>query len=522
VSQEAYELLLQANDLFSQQKRDEAIRAYREVLRLNPTPNQRQVAEDQLRSLGELPYTFATSGKVIRRQSKDKPSRLAAKGGKRRHTNDIGGEEELDEELSGKAKANHFAGQVDKRSDVVRTEYSRRGENLWERKIPQIPKTGMGPVPLTPVPASRPWATHAQRTITPPDSADKKLPPSRSERLLSVLDSMFKPSEKAEQESIPLREDGKKERELILQHVADVLPQRQKIHSVSLDELPPLPEEEKVVICKPPKKRSRESDEEFRRRQERYDIWLRYSERYPWIDLNTAERLHHTGWLPKQLRTEQKKRKQSYLERKNQHLQDRRKQTLNSTGGQYIHNLIETQTPLFLWGNDGLRYHGVLKENQVYHWLFQAEGSDNQLLHKLSVEWICKQSQLSYIQEFCLLEQEQVECNESVPPKPQERFAIPTHRLLSSLEQETPIAFQLYSGVWFWGWVYWYDPYQIGLIVNVDESNQQGEEEFIEVMLFRHSVKRMEKKRPNFWNKLESLSSHISKVQGSQGLKQLE
>lgn len=70
MSKDAFELLLKSNEYFAKGLRKEAAQGYREVLRRNPTPMQRQIAEEQLRKLGELPYSYAHSAKVIRRASR--------------------------------------------------------------------------------------------------------------------------------------------------------------------------------------------------------------------------------------------------------------------------------------------------------------------------------------------------------------------------------------------------------------------------------------------------------------------
>ncbi len=252
------------------------------------------------------------------------------------------------------------------------------------------------------------------------------------------------------------------------------------------------------------KRRSFECDEAFQERVLRYNIWLTYRATHPDIDINTANRLAETGWTLAELREAQSQRRQRYLSRRKEFLRKRREQSREFSGTQYLESVIADGVEL--WGVDcgGVEWSGRLLKNSLYRWHIRDESEQRRVLHKLQLGCVCEFEQRAFLWEFCRLDKEQQQRGELPPELPQQRLKISDQMLHNSLKEEQLLAIQLYNGLCFVGWVYWYDPYQLSLVLNV---NAEEGDELVEVMVFRHSIKSIQSQTPRSWKKLPSLLS---------------
>ncbi len=431
MSQEAYELLLKANKLFSQNKREEAIKAYREVLRLNPTPNQRQVAEEQLRALGELPYTFVSSGRVIWRQEKK------SKGGEQRERTQNRGNRHQE-----------------------RRENNRRiqtRDNYHEKKI---------------------------REEKSPSTQRK------SERVFSVLETNRKPSairqrkkrlsktyRSQEQSSPPKRKSTSQQKK--------TKAKRTQVNKPKRSNIPP-----------PPKQHFAESDRAYRRRLQRYEIWVRHLQRYPGIDLNTALRLEETGWSLKQLRAEQAKRRREYLKRRREYLESRMQENLTYEGTLTIESWKEQATKLFIWGNRNFVQIGSIAKNELYYLNIRDQNGTIRRYNKLRIEGLTPLDNFEKFIQSAKVEPEIANKNLKVPRNPQERPQIPTPTLSKIRAQQIPTSLYLFSGIILRGTIKEFDPYHILLEMDTETDSH------FEVLLFKHALRKLEESIPSNWKSL--------------------
>lgn len=548
MSQEAYELLLQANNLFSEERRAEAIQAYREVLRLDPTPNQRQVAEAQLRAMGELPNTFSTSGKVIRRQSNQegnptKPlrrkSRRGPQGGGRdnrrtsgpRHRSGQGGSSSSPRHSGGPRREVFIKsnGPDTRQQDVA--SYAPKPSTFSEPS--SAPSSSLS----TDIPAD----IVARETRSKPPIKGRKPPPrparprrgavmeGRYRRRRSRWDEPYSAESHSSQEKKEAPSTSADSEDLTrtpapntsVSGTSPVVQKKPTLGTVKKDrsEAPSpevvtvqhasSPSQEAVPEVKtkrkPPKRRKDETQESYQMRLDRFDVWLKHLETYPDIDLNTAIRLEETGWTLDELRSNQGTRKDKYLERKKHYYDEKVEENRGFSGTQYIDTLIKDKVSVWVRGGHLFEEECTLQRNDLYLWRVLLDDGLKTFWPKLQIECMAEKNFLPTVQSLCFVDEEQASKAEAAPYKPEERYEIPDEKLLQSLQNEEPLAFQLYSGMWIHGWVYWYDPYQLSIVLNIDCGE---DDELHELIVFRHAVKSILARRPNGWKSMPKLESY--------------
>jgi len=480
VSQKAYEMLLQANKFFEDGSKHEAMDAYRDVLRSEPTPIQRQIAETQLRELGGLPHTFSASAKVIHRyQAPGKESRGKSKRKK-----------------NGKSKRQQQNGTKAKKQEVqVLSKASKSPASSFQGgKRPNLPSHtsvavhsgGGGGLRAAVSPAPAPAFSTMFRANQP------SLPPSRSDKLLSALNQLFvKPSSSS-------KVNGSKKKQ------ADV--EQPVVEDPGINgENSPKPAFFGVEdfplhsLDKPPKENLSPEEEKQWRKARRYQIWLQYHDKYPDIDINVAERLYEEGVSLKQFRSRQLEKRQSYLKKRKKHLEVLRQKNASYNGTYYISELIEKKKPIWLLelGNQELR--GRLVKNQIYHFVIRPYEERRRKLHKLDVQVIAPSSIRRAFFENCYVEEAEASNLERPASNPKERFQLDEDTLKQSMEKEQKVYMRLHSGCWIEGRIAWFDPHQIGF--NLDFESTDSEEEN-QVMILRHAINKFYKRRPSLWNSL--------------------
>lgn len=458
----AYELLLEANRLYSENKTEEAVQIYCEVLKRNPSPAQQQIAEEQLRLLGHTSPSFAASGTAIRRSH-----------------------------------------------DSVRGRSIRPMAPLFPEHI-EVSRVGGG--------TGRYGASVHKKPSS--STSRSKVPLSRVEKHRSQMENIFSSLPAAPKKSphpaLHVMDDGHAEILLKRQEAVTPLPR------VVYTQPPPIvavplvlsassahsPSSSHVASMNEPQRKG-ETEKEYADRVHKYSIWMEQCKTYPDIDLNTALRLAEKGWTLEQLRLYQQKRKNRYLERRQKFYDERVQRNQSFSGTQYWETLISDRVPLHVYGM-GLEVHdGILVRNDLYHWCLENQAGFRCTVPKLRMELVCEKELLGPILSMCRLNQAQQDRGEVAPVKPGERFHISDRMLMHSLDREVPLLFQTYSGVMCWGWVFWYDPYQLSIVLQPDHNPHLENNEMIEVMLFRHAIQSVQEKLPDAWDfypRLESVS----------------
>ncbi|TNE48931.1 MAG: hypothetical protein EP343_13690 [Deltaproteobacteria bacterium] len=534
MSQEAYELLLQANNLFSEERKVEAVQAYREVLRLDPTPNQRQVAEAQLRAMGELPHTFSSSGKVIRRHSNQegnptKPLRRKPRKGQpnvgqdNRRARGGPGPRPSRPGPSPERTTRTFRDSGMKPSNGS----SEAAETMSLPPIPppMFPEPDLEPPldvvsheghPKPPIKGRRP-----PRPVRPrrgavmegryrrqrgkwdqTDPPSHHLPKTQTEKHLEKLDQMYgDPPPVAEppppSAGLPASTPAP------IRRVERKTPKKPAVVKKESDPQSSLPQVKKP---KPPKRRKGESASSYEERLGRYDIWMKHRETHPDIDLNTAVRLEETGWSIEELRAKQVKRRDKYLDRKKRFYDEKVEENKEFSGTQYVDNLVRDKVPVWVRGGHLFEEKCTLTKNALYLWRVQLLDGVKTFWPKLQIECMAELDFLPTVQSLCFVDPEQAGKKEPIPEVAEERFEVPDDKLLHSLENEEPLAIQLYSGMWCHGWVYWYDPYQLSVVLNIDCGE---DEDLQELILFRHAIKSVLARRPNGWKSMPKLGEYL-------------
>lgn len=454
-----YELLLEANRLYAENQMEEAARIYREVLQRNPSPTQRQVAETQLRALGHLPQTSTSSVHVVQQPVK--------RGGIRQR-------------------------QMRPMAPLFPEKADTRGSNKdHDRHRPPSQKR-------------------------PQNSMLPKIPASRTDRIRQAWDEAFAPSPKNSTDKKwmtakmasedPASALLAKRQEIVTPLPRAVCTQTPLAPKSSPTSASPLVISATSAPWMGEAQRKGESEQEYQQRLYRYSVWMEKQQIYPGIDLNTALRLAETGWTLEELRHNQQQRKHRYLERRRQFYEEKVQRNQTFSGTQYCETLITERIPLRVFCSPSATQDGILVRNDLYHWCLQEKPGIRVSLSKVRMELVCEKELLSAVLELCRLDQQQHDSCESVPVKSVERLHIPDHILMRSLQGEIPLLFQTYTGILCWGWVFWYDPYQLSVVLHWGQHPQPAGEEVVEVVLFRHAIKSVREQQPIIWTSFPSLS----------------
>lgn len=483
MSQLAYERLLEANTLLEKGDRDGAITAYRDVLRLSPSPPQRQVAEAQLRDLGELPYTFANSGKVIRRRSegRDRPPQ-------RRQ-------------------------QRDRRDDTPRQDRPPQRRDRDERPPRQQRDRGWQPRGQQDrrPPQGRSFERSQEREPRPRHGGDRRgsdrranersssggrtggrFPQTNSERALSKLHDLFN----TPQSERPTREKRGKQRTTVRgkQKRAESTP-------LPIKRSRPIPIGPKPY---PPVKREDESDKSFVARVKRYNIWKGFQKEFPGMDINIANRLKQDNITYNQLRKKQYLRYKRFVRRKKARLAELREENAAFKGTNYLQQLSENRTEICAWALNQNEWRGRLHENKIYDVIFRPYLGKRKRLPKLDLFMLYEREAAPIIRQVVRVEEAQLEKQELPSRDRSERFELTDADLEKSMEKEQFLYFRGYNGAWIRAIVQWFDPYQIGFLCK--DKGADGEEYEVEGLLFRHAVNKLNKRRPAGWNDLPTPS----------------
>ncbi len=464
MSQEAYELLLKANELFSQNKKEEAIKAYREVLRLNPTPTQRQVAEDQLRSLGELPYSFKTSGKVIWRQER---SRGDQRDGQRRqdgynrdkrrtegrkYSRDSRRERSTSREENGgdrRSGGTQFSVQTVKREEKSRQE----GSTQYRR---------------------------------------------RSDKVFSVLESGRRKAESRARRRPQLSKSYKRQEQQKKQKWRST--QQRSTKKAKVKTASQQKSAKKSKFPPPPKQRFTESDRAYRKRLQRYEIWIKYLQRYPNVDQNTALRLEETGWTLKQLRAWQRERRREYLKRKKEFIREKLNENLMYEGPQLLEKWRESETPLFFWGNRFFIQRGTVAENELYYLNIRDKNGTVRRYNKLRLEGIIEEQYLKKFSKHIKIDPQVANRSLKVPLDPKKRPNLDQTLLDESIKNKSELFLPLFSGIVLQGKILWHDPYHLYIQLNIPKTKTRP----IRALVFKHGIREILTQAPENFEELPS------------------
>ena len=497
MSQAAYELLLQANDWLAKGNREGAIQAYREVLRMDPTPQQRQVAEEQLRVMGNLPYTFSTSGKVIRK-SATRPS-----------------------------------------GEIEREHRPPREERRVERPQPSPPVTPArvpSPYPnsSSPLAGTSPWASRPQ----PPPVQPANVPLTRSEKILSVLDNLFKPN--AQDGGLPDDVEEEQPNYRVGKRTPPVVKRRreeeddQRFNRIqpepngnrsrspsgtpnqrpprdrqgALDELDrtvfqkgkkPVKEEKQTDSRpKPPRPRANESQESFDQRVQRYRVWLKYRERHPHIDVNVACRMEEEGWTLKQFREYQQAKKRAQSKKRKQVLLEKLAQNATYPGAEWLDAWTQTKSLIWAWGFSKPMLQGRLMEVMIFDCVLRGKSRKKRRVHKLDLQAIAPLYTREVILSNTRVDEEAYAAKQRPATNREERPPIDAEELEKHIEKENFIYLGLNDGSWFKCFPTWLDPYNLGVRLICEENPHEEE---IEFLVFRHAITKIYRRKPTNWAK---------------------
>ena len=561
MSEKAYQRLLEANKLLENDQRDEAITAYRDVLRLEPSPPQRQVAEAQLRHFGELPYTFASSGRVIHRQSSPKMKKKHREKKRKSHSNKERKQEVTEPKSSKKTssktnkKTKEFSQKQPNPSNNSEKERSvafQKAIREAEKKLPENIKQQIEPPrkKLSTEQITTQASVNLQKNNNPPsnpneNNVQEKI--SNRPTIINIENNDKTDSFLSKKDTIPksfndlwgtstapvygteqpwrqledvllksrtekrLRELGK----LLWRSFREenTLSKLKKKHiSNSASELnlfvhkPDTNSDHKnIPLAVPPQQRKNENNEDFLKRQERYEIWESYKKRYPDIDLNTAIRLKEEGLTLKEFREIQSNKKKKHRKQHKKLLQSLKQKNVGYVGTLHTELLIEKRIPLWIHGFKTINIQGYLLENKVYYWIVKSYKSKNRKIRKIDLIVVCRKNQRMKFKLACRVEKEQALKKELPSPKREKRFQIKDSELHSFEKKRTPLYIQFYDGVWLKGQILWYDPYQLGVqVLNDTDDDDDG----INVMIFRHAISNIQQECPKTWDQWISLQEH--------------
>jgi hypothetical protein len=508
VSQDAYELLLRANELYESGNKAAAVQMYRAVLQSNPTSAQRQVAEGQLRELGEMPNTFHSSGRVLRKtqtvevQNNQRTVRKRRAGGqraggqRRQHTQehrssppDVGRRTYVpvnrSEPRSSNSNRSTQAGQS-RGSKMASLDLSQQIANLPEpsqfASFPTHPseeETIEAPVFVNTERVIKPRILNPVTAVTyspyqPPEYEKEFM---QAELFYPALDRLFRqarqdlPPEKLE----TLWEEERGRRPFRLKESLDWLLQK-----------PPSENDEP----REPKPKADESEDEFKHRLWRFENWKKYREKYPTIDINIAEQLEELGLSYKEFKNQQSRKSKVRRKRKRRHMRELKQENMTLPGTSYLDEWIDSEQVLWFWGAKKLDLRGRLIGQDVFYLQIRPYMSKVKRFHKTDIQMIAFKKARKDILSKARLPGEYDDT--PVHKDPYQRPRLSDEDLLWSLENEEEIFLHFHCNLWLPVRVVWFDPFQLAVEV-------EGEDEEVELFVFRHALLGTSRDEPEGW-----------------------
>lgn len=330
----------------------------------------------------------------------------------------------------------------------------------------------------------------------------------RSERLLSVLDTMFKPKPR----EIPPPHDPRPPRPRERERDRD--PRRPR---GSKPAQAPKAKEAKAPhplgIPPPPKRRTKESDTDFARRLARYEIWQTIHQANPSVDINVAEILHTKNLSLEDFRQEQEARRKVHKDKRKLFHEGLKQKNTEFEGTKFLESLIAKKSPLWLWGRADYEERAILTENRIYYAILRTVKGRKKRVHKLDLQLLCEKDVRSAVGGLIRIDEAQALHFRELPRSPQARLSFPETLFEDSWEEETPLYIHLCNGAWLRGYVAWYDPYQFGLVLLPDGAEPSAEPK-IEVMIFRHALLKLQTEAPASWAQMPTLLNWKAKHNG--------